>query len=40
LREAITDLIAGQDTTLKSPKLLDEVVSEGTALKRGGSSRW
>ncbi len=40
LHQAIADPVTGQDTTLKTPELLDEVASESPAHKHGGSSRW
>lgn len=40
LKQAITDPVAGQDTSLKDPSILDLPVEEGVEIKTGGSSRW
>jgi len=40
LKQAIADPVAGQDTSLKDPSILDQPVEEGAEIKTGGSSRW
>jgi len=40
LKDAVADPVAGQDTRLKDPSILDETVEPRTELASGGSSRW
>ena len=40
LKQAITDPVAGQDTSLKDPSILDLPVEGGAEIKTGGTSRW
>ena len=40
LQQAIADPVAGQDTSLKDPSLLDAIVDAGAEIKTGGTSRW
>jgi catechol 2,3-dioxygenase len=40
LKQAVTDPVRGQDTTLHDPAALEEVVEGGDKWSQGGSSRW
>lgn len=40
LKQAVTDPVRGQDTRLRNPAALDEVVQASDEWSQGGSSRW